>query len=249
MSDVATPLTATASPDIPASKSLGTRALGVIFSPGNTYADVAANPRILGMMALVLLISIAAAAALLMTDVGKDALFDQQLNTMESMGFRINDQMYDRMERQLPYAPYTTAGFMLVAFPVVWAAIAGIITGVFSLAMGGTATYKQVYAIVTHSAVLLALQQLFVNPLNYARGAMSNPTTLAAFFPFLDEMTFISRLLSGIDLFLIWMIINLAIGVGVLYKRKTAPIAIGMLTVYVSIVLIVAAVRTALSGA
>lgn len=249
MSDVATPLTATASPDIPASKSLGARALGVIFSPGNTYADVAANPRILGMMALVLLISIAAAAALLMTDVGKDALFDQQLNTMESMGFRINDQMYDRMERQLPYAPYTTAGFMLVAFPVVWAAIAGIITGVFSLAMGGTATYKQVYAIVTHSAVLLALQQLFVNPLNYARGAMSNPTTLAAFFPFLDEMTFISRLLSGIDLFLIWMIINLAIGVGVLYKRKTAPIAIGMLAVYVSIVLIVAAVRTALSGA
>jgi hypothetical protein len=85
--------------------------------------------------------------------------------------------------------------------------------------------------------------------LNYARELMSSPTTLAAFFPFLDEMTFMARLLGGIDLFLIWTFINLAIGVGVLYKRKTAPIAIGMLAIYVSIVLIVAAVRTALSGA
>lgn len=249
MTDVATPLTATASPDITAPKGLGARALGIIFSPRETYTDVAAHPRVLGMMVLVLLISISASVAFLMTDVGKDALFDQQLNTMESMGFRVTDQMYDAMERRLPYAPYTTAGFMLVGFPIVWAAIAGIVTGVFSLAMGGTATYKQVYAIVTHSAMLMALQQLFVNPLNYQRAAMSNPTTLAAFFPFLDEMTFLARLLGGIDLFLIWMIINLAIGVGVLYKRKTAPVAVGMLAVYVSIVLIVAAVRTALSGA
>lgn len=249
MTDVATPLAAAASPDTPASKSLGARALGVIFSPSETYTDVAAHPRVLGMMTLVLLISISASVAFLMTDVGKDALFDQQLDTMESMGFRVTDQMYDALERRLPYAPITSAGFMLVSFPIVLAAVAGIITGVFSLAMGGAATYKQVYAVVTHSAILLALQQVFVNPLNYARELMSSPTTLAAFFPFLDEMTFMARLLGGIDLFLIWAFINLAIGVGVLYKRKTAPIAIGMLALYVSIVLIVAAVRTALSGA
>lgn len=249
MTDVATPLTATASPDIPASKSLGARALGVIFSPRETYADVAERPRVLGMMALVLFISVAASVAFLMTDVGKDALFDSQIQTAESWGFNITDQMYERMESQLQYAPYTTAAFMLIVFPIVWAAIAGIIMGVFTLAMGGTATYKQVYAVVAHSAVLLALQQIFINPLNYERQLMSSPTTLAVFFPFLDEMTFVARLLGGIDLFFIWLIINQAIGVGVLYKKKTAPIAIGMLALYVSIVLIVAAVRTAWSGA
>jgi len=249
MSDVATPLTATTSSDTPASKSLGARAIGVIFSPRQAYADVAAHPRILGAMVLVLIISVAASTAFLMTEVGKDALFDQQIRTRESWGFRITDQMYDRMESQLAYAPYSNAGLILVVFPIVWAAIAGVIMGVFSLAMGGTATYKQVYAIVTHSAILIALQQLFISPLNYAREAMSSPTTLAIFFPFLDEMTFLARLLGGIDLFFIWLIINLAIGVGVLYKRKTASIAIGMLMFYLSIVLIVAAIRTALSGA
>jgi Yip1 domain len=249
MSDVATPLASATSAADPPSKSLAARALGVIFSPRQTYADVAAHPRIFGAMVLVLAISITAAVAFLMTDVGKDALFDQQIRTMESFGFRITDQMYDRMESQLAYAPYTTAAFMIVSFPMIWAAIAGVIMGVFSLAMGGTATYKQVYAIVTHSAILMALQQLFANPLNYARQSMSSPTNLAVFFPFLDEMSFMARLLGGIDLFFIWLIVSLAIGVGVLYKKKTAPIAIGMLALYVSIVLIVAAIRTALSGA
>jgi hypothetical protein len=249
MTDVATSLPAAASADTPASKSLGARVLGVIFSPRQTYADVAAHPRVLGIAVFVLLISIGAAGAFLMTDVGKDAFFTNQLDTMESLGFRVNDQMYDGIERQLPYAPYTTAAFMLVALPLTWAVIAAIVMGVFSLAMGGAATYKQVFAIVAHSAVLIALQQIFINPLNYAREAMSNPVSLRVFFPFLEDMTFMANLLGGIDLFLIWLIISLAIGVGVLYKKKTAPIAVGMLAVYISIVLIVAAVRTAWSGA
>ena len=92
------------------------------------------------------------------------------------------------MESQLQYAPYTTAAFMLIVFPIVWAAIAGIITGrVHALPWVETATYKQVYAIVAHSAVLIALQQIFINPLNYERQSMSSPTTLAVFFPFLDD--------------------------------------------------------------
>jgi hypothetical protein len=43
--------------------------------------------------------------------------------------------------------------------------------------------------------------------------------------------------------------VNLAIGLGVLYKRRTGPIAVGMLAVYLAIALIVAGVKTALSGA
>jgi hypothetical protein len=231
------------------SKGLAARALGVIFSPRETYADVVAHPRILGAAVLILFISISASTAFLLTDVGKDALFDQQVRTMESFGFRITDAMYDRMESQLAFAPYTNAAFMLVVFPIVWAVISGIIMGVFGVVMGGEATFKQVYAVATHSAFLIALQQLFSNPLNFARQSMSSPTNIGVFFPFLDEASFMARLLGGIDLFFIWMIVNLAIGVGVLYKRKTAPIAVTMFGIYLSIVLIVAAIRTALAGA
>jgi hypothetical protein len=202
---------------------------------------------VLGALVVVLAIAIGAQTLFLLTEVGQDALFDMQIRSMESFGMRINDQAYEMMERQLPWSPYFSAAGTLVMFPIVWSVTAGLILGVFAL-MGGDASYKQVFAIVVHSGFLIALQQLFVNPLNYARASMSSPSNLAVFFPFLDETSFAARLLGGIDLFFIWLIVNLAIGVGILYKRKTAPIAMTMLGIYVSIVLIIAAVRTALSG-
>jgi hypothetical protein len=230
-----------------APKGLLARAIGVIVSPGETYADIAAHPRVLAALVVVLLVVVTAQTGFLMTEVGKDALFDQQIRTMESFGVRINDQMYAGMEQGLQWAAYTGAAFTLVLFPVMFAIIAGIIMGVFSAVLGGDATFKQVYAIIVHSSFLMALQQVFVAPLNYARQAMSSPTNLAVFFPFLDETSFMAMLLGGIDLFFIWLIVNQAIGIGVLYKRKTAPIATTMLGIYASIVLVIAAVRAALS--
>lgn len=249
MTDVATETADTSGSGTTASTGLMARAIGVIVSPRETYADIAAHPRVLGAFLLVLLVVVGASTAFLFTQVGKDALFDQQIRTMESFGVRINDQMYAGMEQGLQWAPYTGAVFSLLLFPLVWAIIAGIILGVFNAVMGGDATYKQVYAIVVHSGFLIALQQLFVVPLNYARQSMSSPTNLAVFFPFLDEASFFALLLGGIDLFFIWVIVNQAIGIGVLYKRPTAPIAMTMLGIYLSIVLTFAAVRTALSGA
>ncbi len=57
------------------------------------------------------------------------------------------------------------------------------------------------------------------------------------------------RLLGAIDLFIIWWIISVAIGLGVLYRKRTGPIAATMMIVYVAIAIVVAAVKTAMSGA
>jgi len=253
MSDVAT-ATTTSVPGAGTapSKGLAARAFGVIFSPRETYAAIAARPRILGAAVTSLVIAIAAIMAFLLTDVGKDALWDQQMRAMDSMqaifpGFRVTDQVLDRMESQLKWAPYFTAAGQLVFVPLLWTVLSGFVFGIFNVMLGGEATFKQVFAVVVHGSFLIALQQLFVNPLNYVRHSMSSPTTLAAFFPFLSERSFPALLLGGIDLFFIWLIINQAIGIGVLYKKKTTPIALTMLGIYVAVVLIVAGVRTALS--
>jgi len=110
------------------------------------------------------------------------------------------------------------------------------------------ATFKQVYAVVAHSGVVIAVQQLFTLPLDYVRETLSSPTNLAVFLPFLDENSFPARLLGSIDLFVIWWSINLAIGLGVLYRKRTGPIATTLLVIYVTIGLVIAAVKTALAG-
>jgi len=95
---------------------------------------------------------------------------------------------------------------------------------------------------------VLAALSVFTTPLAYVRGSLSSATNLAVFLPFLDESSFLARMLGSIDLIFIWWMLSLAIGLGVLYRKRTGPIAVTMLAVYVAIGVIIAAIKTASTG-
>ena len=96
---------------------------------------------------------------------------------------------------------------------------------------------------VVHAGPIGLLSQLFTVPLNYFRGTMTSATTLAVLLPMLPDKSFAGRLLGMIDLFLIWQLIVLSIGLAVLYRRRTQPIVTALLVVYFIIAVIVAFVR------
>ena len=220
----------------PGGKSLPARLLGVLMSPRSGYA-------------VVVLISATAVYAFMSTEVGQQAALDMQMRQMESFGRTMTDAQYERMEQMAGYSKYFGAAGQLVSLPLMALVIAGIAFAVFSAALGGDATFKQTYAIVAHSGIVIAVQQFFVLPLDYARETLSSPTNLAVFLPFLDESSFLARMLGSIDLFVIWWAINVSIGFAVLYRKRTGPIATTLLVIYVTIGLVIAAVKTALSGA
>jgi hypothetical protein len=243
-------MTETATAAIPADaspKGLVSRIFGVFFSPRATFADVAARPRSLGVLSVSLVIVVAGLFLLFKSEVGQQAWIDQQVRGSESFGRTISDQQYQGMERIAPYIGYIVAVGYLVVIPIVVAIMSGIFLGVFNALLGGDATYKQVFAIVSHAGVITVLQTVFALPLDYMRATLSSPTNLGVFVPFLDEASFLARLLGTIDLFQIWWLVTLSIGLGVLYKRRTGPIATSLLTVYAVIILAIAAVRSALS--
>ena len=247
------PETLAPQPAAAAPKGLITRVFGIFLAPRATYADVAARPRWFGALAVGLVIIATTSIGFFSTEVGKNALLDQQLRALDGLkayGLNVPPEARQRMEENVsrPLMPYITTAYQVVVIPIVVVVIAGILLGIFAV-LGGDATFKQVLSIVTHSGLITAGQQLFVMPLNYVRESMTSPTNLGVFLPFLDDNTFSARLLGSIDLFLIWWIVNLAIGLGVLYKRRTGPVATGMLTTYIVIVLAIAAIRTAFAGA
>jgi hypothetical protein len=147
------------------------------------------------------------------------------------------------------YFVYTTPLFQLVFFVVASLAISGMALAVFNALLGGDAMFKQVYAIVVHSGIVLAALALFTTPLAYARQTLSSATNLAVFFPFLDDASFAARLLGSIDLIYIWWMVSVSIGLGVLYRRRTGPIATTLLVIYLLIGFAIAAIKTATSGA
>jgi hypothetical protein len=174
---------------------------------------------------------------------------DQQITQREQFGRRPTQEQIAVMEKMAPYFAYFAVVSQAIFLTLGALVISGIIFAVFSALLGGDATFKQLFSIVAHSGVILVVQQFFVLPLDYVRETLTSPTSLAVFLPMLDENTFLVRMFGAVDLFLIWWMVSLAIGVAVLYRRRTAPVLSGFLAVYAALALVIAAVKTAFAGA
>jgi hypothetical protein len=82
--------------------------------------------------------------------------------------------------------------------------------------------------------VILAVATVAVAVLHMLRGSVSlqNPFALSGLLPMLDADGILARFLGTVSASTIWEVIVVAIGLGVLYRRKATGIAIGLLTVY-----------------
>jgi hypothetical protein len=129
------------------------RLIGVIFSPRATYQAVVARPRVLGAFVVTIAIMALTEGAFFSTPVMQEVLMDMQVKTLESFGVNITDQMYDRLEQGIGRQAYTTPLSLAIGIPIVAAICAAIILGIWGMLMGGTGTFKQVYAILAHSGV------------------------------------------------------------------------------------------------
>jgi hypothetical protein len=217
------------------------RFLGIIRAPRDTFAVVIAEPASLDMVILVSLVAATCTGWFFSTEVGQLAYLDAS----EATG-RLGEEQLQAVERMLPSLGYASGVGLLVAVPLAMTVLAGVLFAVFRGRRGGEALFKQVFAVVAHSGAVLVLQQLLVTPLNYARESMSSPTNLSVFLPMLEEGTFLARFLGIIDLFYVWWFVVLAIGLGVLYRRRTQPIALTLLAVYVGVAVTVAGVMSSL---
>ncbi len=221
--------------------SLVGRFFGIITSPRATYEAVVAHPKWFGMLALGTVVGAALMGAFLMTTVGQDAWLAQMEAQQTGEGAA---EAMRTMEKIAPYVGYITAAATLVFIPLFYLLVAGILFAIFNAALGGEATFKQIFTVVVHAAPIGILGQLFTVPLNYFRESMTSATNLSVLLPMLDEQSFAAKFAGAIDLFLLWQIFVLAIGLAVLYRRRTQPIATSLFVLYGVIALIIAFVKS-----
>ncbi len=228
--------------------SLAARVFGVIRSPRATLAAVASAPRWAGVMVLTFLISSASSAALLQTEVGRLALVDQWERTAAAFGQNVDDRQYAALEDASANGPAYAALSSFVSGPVLTFALAGLLLAVFNAALGGAATYWQVLAIAAHAGVILALRQVIAAPLNYVRETLSSPMTMNVFFSMLDEASPLARFFGIIDLFVVWWLAVLAIGLSVLYGRPARRLLLGLVGAYIALAVLLVIVMALTGG-
>jgi hypothetical protein len=228
-------------PDDQPIPNLFARAIGIVTSPGETFVHVVRSPKVAGMLFLVGLLAGLAQGLPQFTESGKAAALEMQVQGMERFGVTVTDEMYQTMEQRSHsnFGAYSAVVGGLVGMPFVAVIMTALLWAVFNTIMGGTATFKQVMAVLVHSQVVSTLGVLFAAPIMYMRGTMSvgGVANLAALLPMLDETSFLSKFLGMVDLFAIWWIVVLSIGLATLYKKQTSSIATGLFIFYTLVAL------------
>jgi hypothetical protein len=223
------------------------RAIGIVFSPRETFEHIAADPRWLGALLLIVGLMGAIGFVFMSTEVGQEAVLSKQLDSMEAWGMQITPELESQMEAGMARARYFSL-FNGLFWAIVLLAEAGLIFVVFNAALGGTASFRQVFAVTVFASFIMLLQQLFSTPIAYARGSLDGATNAAVLLPMVDETGFVGRLLGAIDLFWIWWTVVLATGVAVLYRRRTEGILTAFAAIYAAVAVGIAAFLSMRAG-
>ena len=232
----------------PSRQSLATRVVGVIRRPRTTFNAVAHDPRWLDVLAVSTLVAALSGAALMQTQVGRQALVDQWERTSAAFGHEVDDTGYARLESFSRYGGWYAAGTALLALPLLTLAAAG------GIHLAGRHTRPRVpfvtaLAVAAHAGVILGLRQTIAAPLNYARETTANALSLGAWFPALDAASPTARALAFVDLFGCWWGLVLALGISAVYGRPVRTVALGVVGLYAVCAALIAMVLALAGGA
>lgn len=223
------------------------RLIGVIRCPRTTFRAVAASPRWVGLVMILAVVTAASQALLFQTEVGQVALVDQWERTTLAFGQPVDETRYAEFQALSRKGPLFGVAIALVGGPVLTLVLAMVIALVFRRG-NPNVSFSQVLAVVAHASLILAIRLLVSAPVSYAREATGGATSLGLWFPTLDAASFAGRLIGALDVFVLWWVVLLAIGVGVLYGRRIRSVAAAFLGVYAGLALLLAVTMTVLGG-
>jgi hypothetical protein len=223
------------------------RIAGVLRHPRSTMAALVAAPAFLSTWALLLILWLAPATWLLSTDVGRQAVVDERVRVVEAFGGQVDDDTYTRLQQSPPWLTYfTTGGRLLLAPPLTLLVAFGLIG--LARADGSRLALPAALAVSVHAATVLVLQELVATPLHYFQESITSPTTLARVFPGFGDGTLPARLLGSIELFGLWWVWLLALGLAAATGRPARRYLARLLVVYLGIAALLATVMTVAGG-
>jgi len=239
--------------------SLPARLIGVIRRPRRTFEAIVARPagsRDWSTVLLLTTLSVAAAGAgVFGTNVGRVALIDEWERSAAAFGRPVDDAGYARLQALSANGVAYGVGRAIISGPVALGAVALLLHAVFRgprrKAPGQerpNVRLTQVFTVVAYSGVLLALRQLVAAPAVLIRETTASATAVGVWFPLFDEASPMARLLAMLDLFVLWWLVVLAVGVSVVYGVRVRRTGLAFVGAYLGFALVMAAAMAILGG-
>ena len=206
------------------------RIFGMYFSPRKTYEYLRAKPKWLLPFIIVCLV------ALFSNYLAKDIAIQEQIERVQ-MSERLTEEQKDQyLERIEAGSSGVQAYIQLAATPVVILIILVAVSGLFlffgNMLFGGQAGFRQMLSVYTHAGLVSVPGAIIKVPIMLAQGTTKVQTSLAVMLSADAEGSILYRLLSRFDLFSIWSVILLIIGVSVVYRFSSGKASTMVLVIW-----------------
>jgi len=223
------------------------RIAGVFLEPGKAFRDIAERPAWIAPLVLIIVFGLAYMFAF-NQHVGWERFMRQTIENSPRTAQLTPEQREQAISMQTRFAPIM--GFVGVAagVPISLLAAAGVLLLVFNSLMGAQVKFKQVFGVVTYANLpgvlftALATGVIFLknpddfnlrNPLVFNPGAFMDPT---------GGSKFVYSLATSLDLFTLWTIVLVAIGMSAAGRKLSFGSALmGVLLPWAGWVLVKAA--------
>lgn len=225
-----------------------TRIYGVVRNPRATLTAVAALPRWIGILAILTAAAVGSRVALFETAIGRQALVDEWERTALAFGQEVDDARYAEFRALSTHAPAYGLGMALLSGPMLMLATALLIYVFFRGTKTERVSLAQVCTVVVYASVPLALRQIVASVSTYVTESTASATSVGAWWSTLNEASALARFVGALDLFVMWWVVLLAIGVGILYRRNARRLALSFLGAYACVALLLAATMAVLGG-
>lgn len=202
------------------------RISNVFFDPKAAFADIAQRPSWIVPLVLILLGSVAF-LSIFTQRVGWERFMRQQIEMSPRMQQMPADQREKALDMQVRMGPIFGYSGIIVGIPLYYAATAGVLLLIFNTLLGAQLRFKQYFAVMCYASLpglifsVLAIGVMFLkspddfnlrNPLMFNPGAAMDPV---------NSPKFLYALASSIDLFTLWTIVLIAIGISAAARRMS----------------------------
>ncbi|HXI13262.1 MAG TPA: Yip1 family protein [Thermoanaerobaculia bacterium] len=225
------------------------RLVGVLFSPIETFRDIARRPDWI-IPIIVITLTTLASYMVVAPHLDLESTFREQ---MEARGVT-DQQLIDKQLEMMKKVTRFNAPITAIVIPLMMLAMAGVLLLAFKL-MGYGGTFKQFFSVSSYSFVPQILKGIVTSIIVASRGMLTQPelvTLIKSNLGFLVELKTSPAafaFLSSFDVFNIWMVVLLIIGLSFAAKVTMRQSTVMVLILWSLMILIKVGIAALTGGA
>lgn len=214
------------------------KAWGVFFDPRRTFSSLSERPTwILPMIVLIVIVMI---SNVLVSDFRIQEA-REKIDQNPRLSAQQKEQILDRMEEQQAKPVMKLLSYVIgpiVAIFVIFLVVSGFLYMGGNVLLGGEGSFKKIFSVYCWSNLVAIPGFIVKMPLILVKKSSQVQTSLAALMPSGSEENLLFKILTHTDIFVIWEIWLISLGLAIVYKfstKKTLSLVIGLYLFYVVI--------------